>query len=114
MLAAAVDERSVSGDEAEGASALVLSSSPSAVRVAGTAIAGPGQVEAASSRALSAAGRAFGSERTLTRLIAPPGCEPSLAALAEAVARVRAEGGPVLVTLDGRDVSLAIVLAPHP
>ncbi len=114
MLAAAVDERSPASDEQEGASSLVLSSAPSAVRVAGTAIASPGHVEDAVSHALRAAGRALGSESTLVRVTSPPGCEPSLDALAGAVALVRDGERAVLVSLDGRDVSLAVVLVAHP
>lgn len=80
--------------EAEGASALVLTTDPGGLRVAGVAFAGPGRVEEAA--------RALGDAST-PRVAASPGCVESLAPLVEA-------RGSVLVVGSSPQASCAVLL----
>jgi 3-oxoacyl-[acyl-carrier-protein] synthase II len=109
LVAAAFEERAPDTTHAEGAAAAALAteSAAGALRVAGIAIEGPGRVVEASARALARAGLDVDA---VVRVEASTAADRSLGALAAALEIAPASA---LLSCDGPDLSLALVLVPH-
>ena len=114
LIAAGLHERAVAGDGVEedrgeeGAAVLVLrADAPSAVRVAGVALAGPGRLEDAITRALTGAATTVVEHTVHAR---DTGALRSTLAVAQGAAAVREGARAVLVTGGSVHGSIAMVL----